>query len=448
MRGISRSPAFKPGSDAPNIVGSTVSVPASFPHTPAFTITRLGGGKFSHNLNPDDAAYKPTPTVTYYVDKNRPNNSADGLTPATALRDISAAVVKVDWDQIIIEDHGLAQDFYIGTNAWNSATCARGGIIRSSNGGRIGIVQSGSGVPPVWEQWTPKIYRTLSAAGNFSSVVDLKYKDRDGFFFRYTQKSDVNDLQPGEYATGGGWVYARAPDDRPLIGDTQTWGTNQNNNGRWSPTASAMKLWMKGIDFIGGARPLYALVGAGITPTCYLEDCTFQLASTASGLNVESPGGLFVINKCKSGFNYLDGNNIHGVPAGTPTSPSPVVYSLDCVMGYNGYNLGATSENDHTFHEETCGVTLNPDIRGSKNRTVHHIDNAEDWILGGRIGRSRSNVPNTSSTVEAGGSGRIWLDEVTLEANPNVPADIFGTINYHSTELSHMRRGTGTFTEY
>jgi hypothetical protein len=131
----------------------------------------------------------------------------------------------------------------------------------------------------------PRRYRTLKNVASIAAVAALA----------------------GSWFYDGTTLYVRPHDDRSLIGDTNILPTINTNNGRFTPTADNLTIYVEGVDFVGGSRA-FVVTTATITAT--------GGAAGQAVINTSSTAGV-VVGQTVQGAGVPSGTKVASFVANT-----------------------------------------------------------------------------------------------------------------------------------
>lgn len=377
-----------------------------------FNIYREVSGAISTDL--DITKFRPAPAATYYVDPARPDNAGDGLTWATALRDVSVAVLKAGDKKIIVR-----AGRYLASYGWFNAIGVTSIQIEVENNGEAWFINSPLRTYPVWTLDQGTTYATPNTSNNLI-FADFNSLDADGNPSRLARAASIAAVRatPGSFYNDGTNYYCNAGDKRALVGDQNMVLLNPTNNVRWAPASTGLTLSLKNIHVVGG-RGVWtdqSAVGAA-RATSLFEGCRFVCGNTGSGANGLSIGhaGMVISLNCHAAYNEADGFNEHGQVSATPNTPSPDVYEIGCTARQrNGY-AGSTSSpnNATTAHESTRILRINGRYGASEGRVCADIDLAKMWSLGCLFGASLSNGASGQAVQNASANAH-YMDSCVI----------------------------------
>jgi hypothetical protein len=292
-------------------------------------------------LNPDGSgnsafdidAYRPAATKRYYVRHTGGSDGNDGLTYATALATVAAALGKSDVDEIVLQPGTWDR-----TNcAWGSHTLTRNIAVTVLGGERAVFLGSDLGVSGDYSAdvtYTNTYTRTRSNIAPFRGVWDSAYVDANGDWLSYAlvASAAVVNTTPGSYYTDGVDMWVRCIDDRAPDDDIQVFlDTSCILTGPYT-------FWIENVDFAGVQNVAVRAATEGERTSYYAKNCSYKYCSVASspgrgGFRLE--GGDAYLVDCVAARNYRDGFTHHTFD-GTLSTPIPRAFELRCVGRNNG----------------------------------------------------------------------------------------------------------------
>lgn len=402
---------------------------------PPFDLFESSSGQYRTNL--DYASLRPDYEKTYWVAPD--GNNANPGTEGSPILDLSAAVVKTDAAtglRIIL--NATSGDFLMpGARGWNNAQPTKNILLEKVGDGRAISIASSTTTAPTWAHHSGHIYATTISAANASSVMDLSLFESDGFNVRQNYVGSEGAMVAGSCFHNGAVLLCWALDSRNLVGDQYMWPCSESNNVR-IPSASRTT-FLDDLEAVGGAPLLYVGSGA-VDPLVVAMNCRFQGSRSTSGgaLNdffAEGPGRFF---SYRSGFAraYRDGVNYTGNANGSPN-----YFENENFFGTGG----TTSVNDNasTSHNDSNGIRLNENPKGSVGRTVADVGNGRSINLGVLFGQPSSTATSNECYTTAG-TTKAWLAGCRFAAGPNPQVSLINTSEIFYRQMpAPVRAGTG-----
>jgi hypothetical protein len=380
---------------------SILKIPADFPYTVPFNIIKTGRDTVTTDI--DMAAYKITPSVTYYLSPTG-NDANNGLTVGSPKRSISVLATALN------ASPPSGADFVLAPGAYNNAIGINGGsfnfrlnMICPTGRAVIAKTQSAS-----WGKTGGRTNIYQATVANPPSVVDLTNTDAYGIEKRLTivASLDLCDTTPDSMIYTGGVLYvntfnSRSPDANILVFDSVGINWSQGNN---------RSLYFENIDFWGGEQP--ARVGnTGVNTNMAFLACSFRYcAGDGNGFETSSASTaatlLTIFKDCDASYNNRDGFGYRGAHRAV---------EISCKGVYNGWNKSSGSDNGSTTHNSVVSVRVNGIYRYNDDRNVHDIDTAQSLLVCCAAGN-----PQNSSTGQfdnanflfgntSGSTTKAWL---------------------------------------
>lgn len=292
--------------------------------------------------------------TNYYVDVNAPNDTADGLTPATPKGFIYSAITLGNTAAVPYTINIVPGVYPRGRNHHNGTTAVV--PTQPCRFTSTGVVTIVGGTNGTWTLDTGTTWRrTLTGT---AECIDIVNNDADGDPIRFTKAVDLATCRatPGTWFDNGTNTYVNR-----TAGDAVT---NTNTAVLVQSTAGGLKnstngnTWFENIRVIGSTDGCFKL-GGNATGRVYLKDCEAHYSTNTAGdtdgvqsLDVQ----LVVLERCIASHNDKDGFNFH-----TANAILPAAVLVDCKARENGTFITNTSCNGPTIHDG--GALL--DIRGT-----------------------------------------------------------------------------------
>ena len=452
--------------------------------TPLVGFNRYAPGIYAPNKEAVDFKndlLNNTSVQVYYWDTSRPDNAGNGLTPATAKRDLSAAWAlapggaQTNRIRAILDATRIAW----GTRgSTTSASTTKNIIVEADDGGEI-IIAGGALTGPL--TYTPMGDGTYLASSGVSSgsapsaPVDYSPAARAatvyGQGYTYAQTTGAtaaNDpsigaaLQPGQsykqLSTGTNDFRVRPLFDAPLAdwaaylvpGST---ASNQLLMKAEDTTDANIKFFLQRVTVNGGIPIIFQnrRTTPGGEPVLVLDRCAaLASAPTANGIAYGAACQAITYD-CIIDRAAADALNPHSVVAGQPTWTSGQCKTIDIrpKLGTIGFDLSGNA-NLITGHEDTRGIVSMAqggiDVGG---RPAHYIDQSKVLVLGGAIGPSTRVSDSANQTAFAASTAQISLAEVAVATSPgtiDIQADVGAAVNcYGMTQGALRTSGPVTF---
>jgi hypothetical protein len=367
----------------------------------------------------------------YYVSPNG-NDTNDGLTYRTPLKNINTAVAKTD-----IETLYLLEGDYFNENYTTQIL-----INKSINIIGVGTVKIFYGIKLT--EWTqndtyPNIYQT-SRPDDINKVLLPTFLDENGDERELqrviTGLADIANT-PYSYGTGNA-LYVNVPnmpDDKNIavIGnDSDTiYITNDESDNQ-------VDVYMENIQIIGGNKPMVFKTQPNKTNYnhFYGYKCRFAHAIVENGFNLK--GGFSVLVNCLADHNNLDGFNYH-LNDSTVQDKLPYAIEINCVARKNGQQDSGdmSGNNGSSVHDGGKIIRINGDYSESQGGNVADISASTMSInLNCIAHNSRTTDETYNSNFTAFPGAKMWLiDCLSYGSNFDLRADSNGIIYIKNNQL-------------
>ena len=358
----------------------------------------------------DPAIWTATP---YYVDATRTDNAGDGLSAATAKRDINAAIAAANTDAqaaSLIYVASVGGNGYFQTRSINGsagtveptkpcAFVAMGGRVRHWAGS-------------IEESWVNDGSGTNTFTGGPSSAVRVfdRINLTNGLYTEMTLVADQATVRTtvGSWTDIGATLAIKRTDGLAPSNTNTAIYRNVNVSALDSCTTD---LYFEGFDFEGGQ------MGAlWCDPTAnrniIANNCTFRYAGNSvnmmDGFRVRRTNGLVLAYNCSCDSNWKDGFNYHTDSSGGQM----YVLQINCTSRDNG-RAGSSSNNGVTTHDSVILIDINGDHRPTNDGAVFHvIEDTKTWCVGTEV--TADNGGDTYATAfKASNNAEMWLQGTT-----------------------------------
>ncbi|PEQ33363.1 hypothetical protein CN467_21880 [Bacillus cereus] len=389
-----------------------------------------------YNVVFDIEKFVPVTGKTYYVDINTGDDAKDGLTPATAFKNLSTTLVKADVKVIYIAPGVYDKSSGWGISETNFTTTSlvikpmyKGDIIVGAHDARLTWAAEG----------TPNVFK--ATRNSVTNVYDSSILDEYGDHKELTKKASVSEVStsPGSWFADATSVYVRLADDR--IPDNKTvWVYMASSNGfvRGNKT-----MYFEGIKFYGGNEPFeVSSKSASDNLNVYFKDCQFKYGINngfSNGLTVKGARNVY-LQSCIASRNQRDGFNYHMY-----NNINPNIIEVDCIGYNNGVGNAEDNNNGSTMHELGNIIRVNGIYFRNKGPNVVDVGGSQSWNIGCTAYKSLS--ASTSSEVNfQNQDGKTWLDGcVAYDSLVDISEAGTGKIYSRRTLVSNDLRNT---TEY
>jgi hypothetical protein len=343
-----------------------------------------------------------TVAKTYYVNRAMPDNTGDGLTPATALQKVSTALGKADVDQIMILGNGNVYEMGFG---WDGLSPARS----------IEVIGYGS-TPPVLSYhhagltWAVEDAHYKATETNFIwKVFDRAVLDANGDYTQYTKLTSVAgvDAQAGSfwYDDLNDILYVKTIDGRPADADLIPYV-----NGGYIVQNDAVTYYLENLHVYGGSSGINP-VSANAAAKFFGKDLVIKYSTQANGLRVQGCGEV-ILQNCTAAANDVDGFKFE-----EQTGAYCNAALINCIGRHNGLPT-ENADNGYSRHDRGQTIVLGGSYYGNYGPNINSIDagvgDPFDWLVGvsayGSNGTT-SNINFSIGTSTTGGAS--YLDYCT-----------------------------------
>lgn len=365
----------------------SLRTPVGFAWAIPYPIWRRGAGSYVAGIAPASLMVATT-HGPYYVSTTG-SDANDGLSVGAPKRSLRHTLGIIAGPATIY----VAAGTYDWTYGWHNVNpvydcnvIATGGRMRNAIA-ELNLVWTSTG------GGTPNTYSATLAYTSYA-VIDETSLTADGLATRLTLQSSVAtvDAAPGSYWISAGTVYVRTFDSRAPDASVHT--LHDFING--AVTTSARKLYVEGLDFIGGTAAFVASDGDRLV----FNDCTFRYGK-AGGLSVAS------VNDCYAFSSYADENVTDGF-AYTTTSRA---LEVGCTARKNGYD-GGDINNGSTMHSGGSVVRIGGTYTGNEGPNVADVNDSYSWNLGCTVAGTKATTAGQKVNFYA--DGLMWLNECAI----------------------------------
>lgn len=397
-------------------VGYQPPVGMGWPSQYAFTAQRSGPA-WVISLQPRSLVNAAIWTVTpCYVSASTGANANDGLTPATAKRDINAAITTANADgQTAICIYVAAGDYFQGNSINGNA-----GTVEPTKpyaliatGGRVRHMASTGETFPATKGPT-YLNSFIGGPSSANRVFDRLNLDANGDYTELTNAADAAavDATPNSWVvssvTGSSKVHIRRSDGlQPTAANTLV----TRNISVAAMDSCTSDTYIEGFDFEGG--PFGALwIDPVSTRNVVVVNCSASYAGTAAinidGFRIRRVSGLVFLLDCKSVKNWKDGLNFH-----SDGSAGMCVLAVNCIGRSNGKSP-SVSNNGFTTHDDVKACVIGGDYRENiDGADFHCIESTKTWALGTNV--KSIGVGSAAFKFSDAGSS-AWLENCTGQA--------------------------------
>lgn len=412
----------------PSNVYQEIAAPGAFTWTPSFTVYKnIVDNSFSV-LNWDITSYAPT-GKTYYVSKTG-NDGWDGLTPATALRNVKTGVAKADVDVLII-----GPGVFSRVDGWAGVAATRSIAVYGESDGSTILTNHQSGLSWALDGVLTNTWKTTRSF--VGRVLDVSQTDANGDYYELTLVADAAtvDTTPGSwYLDGSNVLWVRTIDSREP--DVDIWPLIDNN----IHATGDITMYFQDLEVVGsrGGNIWLTNTGAAQTPKAYLKNVELSFGIDTNGLTTTGFSEVYCQNVI-SHNNDGDGFNHHILNAVVPHAGE-----IDCV----GRNNGKSGDNDNgsSIHDGGSIIRVNGTYNNNIGPNIADIQAAESWCLGTTASDSDSGTTNINFQID----GDMWLDTCTssLSTYDLWSSQVGDTIYTRNLTSGDNNGGAGTITTY
>ena len=358
--------------------------------------------------------------ANYYVDRARPNNGGNGLTPATAKRDIWAALNVLPFPDVGPVNLWIKSGTYDLAGGWAaSSILSRANIIATANLATASLASwepgrvrtTASPLTLVWALDSGSTYAAALAAAPYA-VIDEAQPTSSGAGSRLTLQASVAAVEanPGSYHHAAGVLYVRTADSRAPDANVHALKAVQNN-GKASLAGVSFNVF--DVDFVGGSRSFYLQAGTAAV----FSGCRFRYGEL-EGLGAEACADVRLFD-CESDENTRDGVAYTNVTRGL---------EVRCRGRRNGFS-GLNIDNASSMHTGGSMVRIGGTYSDSAGINVADVQDTRSWLLGCSISGTRST--DNSRKVNFWTEGLAYLERCTLANN---------TIDLHADQVGDVIR--------
>ena len=375
--------------------------PTGFSWTNApINVYKDASGKITTDF--DAANFKPDVTgkVKYYVSLLG-NDSNDGLTPQTPLKNVNTARNKSDVG--IIE---IAEGFYPDGNAFNNSSGAVGSksmIIQAAPNANV-IIAAGRTDGLVWTKTSgkSKVYETSRTSA--VDPVDMNVIDENGDFKKLKSKTSIDEVDstPGTYYYNSPMLYVHTynsiPADSKIFVPLDIYNFKNVGNHH---------VYFENIKFYGGKEGCISISSANSSdaPLVVAKNCEFKYASNGNG-GVHIMGADSYLQNCVAALNARDGFNYHKFQNFIPKT-----IEVGCKGRSNGIGRGTDTDNGSTTHEGGKIIRVNGVYHGNEGPNIHDINlDSQAWNLGCESYGSKANQEYRRTNYRVEEYAKMWLD--------------------------------------
>lgn len=388
--------------------------PAALGYIPPFSIFSNVDGTITTDFDITEYRYKGNGAYCW-VDPSKPNNTGDGLTPATAKRDLAPLLTNnTTYETIYIVPGALFDRDAI--KGWGGALTVSKNII--CPGGRAKISRRYS--PASWVN---------EGAGVFSCAVagvricfDAQVLDDYGLYSLIDRVDTLGDLagvESGWYSDGATLYIKRVDQQQPTVVTTAIFLNEGTGNGS-GIVRGDVHVYCENIDFEGGYAAMSCRTTAADQNQKYFgKNCRYGYSFSEDGFSCF--GAKLVMHQdsvamrnVKDGFNYHENESY----------PSEFGYfvEVNCAAYRNGITQLEVYENNRnasTSHDNYVGVRVNFAGYETYGPIIADVDGAKTWNIGVSAYSSQGQATDQQCNFFVGGDGALmWLDRCWGHSSP------------------------------
>lgn len=395
---------------------------------------RYQKGQGKPRLLTDLSRFKPNTvkelaTTVAYVDWAKADNSGNGLSWATARRDILAGVA-LNPDILYVRGGLYARHMRLSSFSLTKdmAIIAVGGPVVQ------GSLAKGAWDLVAGKTKTYQLTYMSGLTGTTSSVMDT-YVLTNGSPSLLSVATSIDEVEatPGSFYHSGTVTYVHAADDRDLTKHGDSLRLMQSVAGPIITWTGDYRLLMQGIECwhggTGGSDNV-RLISDGVAhhgSSFYNVDCVFggcRDGGGGNGLAVKDIG-MCISERSSCIANRRDGFNYHyGMVGGGNTALAPHYIEIDCIA--NGNGLGGSEGNNQgsTAHENCVGFRIGGDYSWHSNGgCIVDIDASKCHMVDVSCNNSGVAGALLSADPWSGATGitaEWWIDGMHLSGNPDI----------------------------
>ena len=361
--------------------------------------------------------------VTYFVDPERGEDGADGISWRSALKTVGQALKKLDVSRVVVKggctyriDAEGNQGIGVYSGSRDVAIVSHGGVALFTTARSVTWDRS-------WFKRNGNVCSSSATGGSIVSVVDTSNRDRYGEYVTLKKASSFEECKTIQdswyYESGRAYVNRDdIPGDEILLLRSSAQGVSAKN----------VKVYFSGIHFLGGSNGAFSDVGAEGS-SLFFEDCKFSHNWQSDGLKIND-SSLSVAVNCIAAQNAKDGFNYH---KGLHTSPHFVEVSCQSYA-----NHAPATGNGSSSHDQCVGIRINSSYHSNAGPGVADVNDARTFNIScASHGNGPSNNSSgflVSSDGKTSSGAMMWLDHCSAGNNSghDVYAGSGGSLIYRS----------------
>jgi len=418
--------------------------PSGFGWNPPMSIWCDSLGNVKTNFDVSINRYRNNGAYVW-IDPAKADNTGDGLTAATAKRDLSAVLSSsTTYDTVFIVPGAMFDRD--ATRGWGGALSASKNVI--CPGGRAKITRRFAATS--WTNVGSGVFSCTRSSVKF--CWDTTIIDEFGHYTLIEQFPLLADLatEDSGWYTDGTTLYVKRDDlAEPTIITTAIFLQEGSENGS-AIIRGDVHFYCENIDFEGGYAPLFAEPSSSAQNLqIYGKNCTFRYSYIQDGLTVVNARKTY-LQGCEASRNVKDGFNYH-----MDAYPSEQCYfiEVDCSGFRNGIDQEAlpleNNRNGSTAHDGIIGVRVNSDYYDCHGPVVIDVLDAITWNINVSAHNSQGESTDGSCTFSALSGATMWLDRCSGHSSPEgVVVGSTAAIYYRDSYLDGTNNIIGTFDDY
>lgn len=423
--------------------------PAGLPEVIAYK----NGNSYSCNIRPEDLIDFSVFTNIQYVDINRPDDSGDGTTWATAEKGIGQAIdnaIASGQPTRILVRGGIYPRAYSVCNNNTAKTLTAPITIESV----YGDVVTGVFDELTYTKTVGQDYVYQATRSNVTSVINpLSLSKRaDGKLYKKVASIAECNQNQGTFFTDATTLYVHSFDSSEVSNSNCLAALNT----RGAELKGNHNIYMSGVKLIGGSNGAM-FVADGSTNYVVTNNCTFNLAASGPSDQTQTAKDgvvilgcrMFAAFNCDASLNSKDGFNLH-----IQGAVESAMLTVNCT-GFDNGQIVKTSQSNNgiTVHDGLKAIDIGGTWLGSVGTNAGHVgDGTQVWHFGSVAGQSDGDTYNSGSIQFGGfgvwsGAAEMWLDSCTdYSSSKGITAT--GTANAYIRDHSGTGAKVGNVTEY
>lgn len=422
--------------------------PAGLGYTPPFSIFSLADGRLKTDF--DISLYRYKNNGSYcWVDPTKADNSGDGLTAATAKRDLAPLLTNNStYDTIYIVPGSLFDRDAV--KGWGGELTVSKNII--CPGGRAKITRRYA--PTSWTNVGSGVFSC--ARSGVRICFDTTILDEYGIYQLIAPVATLGALSgvtSGWYTDGTTLYIKRVDGLQPTVVSTAIFLSEGTGNGSGIVRGN-IHVYCENIDFEGGYAAMSCRTNASGQKQKYFgKNCRYGYSYSEDGFSCFGTSLVMhqdsvAVRNVKDGFNYHV-NETYPLEAG-------VFVEVDCAAYRNGITqigdvgLWENNRNASTAHDGYIGVRVGFAGYETRGPIVADVDGAKTWNVGVSAHSSLGEATDQQCNFFVGGGGaQMWLDRCWGHGSPEaLVVGVGSTLYYRDSYLEGTPTVIGDLVEY